>query len=42
MREYVNDIYRYHLTDLQRVITRYAYKDSKIKFQSKNEQILIK
>lgn len=36
MREYVNDIYHYHLTDLQRVNTRYAYKDSKIKFQTNN------
>ncbi|BCS84114.1 ATP-dependent endonuclease [Prevotella herbatica] len=33
MREYVNDIYHSQLTDLQRVNTRHAYKDSKIQFQ---------
>ena len=44
MREYVNDIFRSQLTDLQRVNTRHAYKDSKIQFQNKtlakyNDQI---
>ena len=34
MREYVNDIFRSQLTDLQRASARHAYKDSKIQFQS--------
>lgn len=34
MREYVNDIYHAQLTDVQRVNARYAYKDSKIQFQT--------
>lgn len=34
MREYVSDIYHSQLTDIQRVGTRHAYKDSKIQFQT--------
>ena len=33
MREYVNDIYRSQLTELQRVSAKHDYKDSKINFQ---------
>lgn len=34
MREYVNDIYRTRLTDIERIKTRHAYKDSKLQFQA--------
>lgn len=34
MRDYVNDIYHAQLTDVQRVNARFAYKDSKIRFQA--------
>ncbi len=34
MRDYINDIYRSQLTDVQRINTRHAYKDSKIQFQT--------
>lgn len=34
MREYVNDIYRAQLNDIQRLYVKHAYKDSKIQFQS--------
>ena len=33
MREYVNDIYHSQLSDIQRLNTRHAYKDSKLRFQ---------
>lgn len=36
MREYVNDIFRSQLSELQRIHARYAYKDSKIQFQANN------
>ena len=34
MREYVNDIYHSQLSDIQRLNTRHAYKDSKLQFQA--------
>ena len=34
MREYVNDIFHSQLSELERVNAKYAYKDSKIQFQS--------
>lgn len=34
MREYVNNIFRSQLSELQRINVRHAYKDSKIQFQN--------
>lgn len=34
MREYVNDIFRSQLSELQRINVRHAYRDSKIQFQT--------
>lgn len=34
MREYVNDIYHAQLSEIERLDTRHAYKESKVKFQT--------